>query len=209
MWYNYILYRLKIWKVTPLRGVQRSRKKEVSAASMRKKKTEKPQPENQTPARQYARKGLRLFGKAVNLVGDTAAGAVSAVFKIIGTVLLILLVSGMMFACVFAYYVKTCLTPNLDLSLEDFKLNESSTVWYQDAGGEWRELVNLSGKEKRVWVDYEDIPWYMEKALVAIEDKRFYNHKGVDWYRTAGAFVEMFARMQTSYGGSTISQQRI
>ena len=176
---------------------------------MRKSKAKKTPRGEPSPAAKRVRKGLRIFGRAVNFVGDTAAGTVGAVFKIIGTVLLILLVSGMMFACVFAYYVKTCLTPNLDLSLEDFKLNESSTVWYQDASGEWRELANLSGKEKRVWVDYDEIPWYMEKALVAIEDKRFYNHKGVDWYRTAGAFVEMFARMQTSYGGSTITQQLI
>ena len=156
-----------------------------------------------------AKKGLRIAAKAVDVTADMTAGVVSTVFKVIGTVLLVLLLTGMMFACVFAYYVKTCLTPNLDLSLEDFKLNESSTIWYQDAAGEWRELVKLSGKENRVWVDYEDIPWYMEKALVAIEDKRFYNHKGVDWYRTAGAFVEMFARMETSYGGSTITQQLI
>ena len=191
------------------------RSEEVSAAFMKNlrekktKKTKKTPGGDPSPAMRHVRTGLRIFGRAFNFVGDTAAGAVGAVFKIIGTVLLILLVSGMMFACVFAYYVKTCLTPNLDLSLEDFKLNESSTVWYQDASGEWRELANLSGKEKRVWVDYDEIPWYMEKALVAIEDKRFYNHKGVDWYRTAGAFVEMFARMQTSYGGSTITQQLI
>ena len=176
---------------------------------MKKNKAKKTPRGEPSPAAKRVRKGLHIFGRALNFVGDTAAGTVGAVFKIIGTVLLILLVSGMMFACVFAYYVKTCLTPNLDLSLEDFKLNESSTVWYQDASGEWRELANLSGKEKRVWVDYDEIPWYMEKALVAIEDKRFYNHKGVDWYRTAGAFVEMFARMQTSYGGSTITQQLI
>ena len=161
------------------------------------------------PKNGAGKKGLRMMGKAVGFSVDMAAGVVSTVFKVIGTVLLVLLLTGMMFACVFAYYVKTCLTPNLDLSLEDFKLNESSTIWYQDAAGEWRELVKLSGQEKRVWVDYEDIPWYMEKALVAIEDKRFYNHKGVDWYRTAGAFVEMFARMETSYGGSTITQQLI
>ena len=154
-------------------------------------------------------KALSVFGKAVDLSIDLTAGSIVTVFKAVGTILLILLVAGMMFACVFAYYVKTCLTPNLDLSLEDFKLNESSTVWYRDGGGEWRELANLSGREKRVWVNYEDIPWYMEKALVAIEDKRFYDHKGVDWYRTLGAFVEMFARMQTSYGGSTITQQLI
>ena len=155
------------------------------------------------------RKVLRFFGRTVDLTIDLTANSIIAVFKVIGTVLMILMVTGMMFACVFAYYVKTCLTPNLDLSLEDFKLNESSTVWYRDGGGEWRELVNLSGREKRVWANYEDIPWYMEKALVSIEDKRFYNHKGVDWYRTLGAFVEMFARMQTSYGGSTITQQLI
>ena len=161
------------------------------------------------PKKSTGLKALSVFGKAVDLSIDLTAGSIVTVFKTIGTILLILLVAGMMFACVFAYYVKTCLTPNLDLSLEDFKLNESSTVWYRDGGGEWRELANLSGREKRVWVNYEDIPWYMEKALVAIEDKRFYDHKGVDWYRTFGAFVEMFARMQTSYGGSTITQQLI
>lgn len=151
-----------------------------------------------------------LIKKTANITGDIISGSIMSVFKVIGTILLILMVAGMMFVCVFAYYVKTCLTPSFDLSLEDMKLNESSTLWYQDAGGEWRELATLSGKEgKRVWVDYEDIPWYMEKALVAIEDKRFYEHKGVDWYRTAGAFVTMFAKMDTSYGGSTITQQLI
>ena len=155
------------------------------------------------------KKTLRVLGKAVDLTIDLTASGIVTIFKAIGTLLLIFLVTGMMFACVFAYYVKTCLTPNLDLSLEDFKLNESSTIWYRDGGGEWRELVKLSGAENRVWVNYEDIPWYMEKALVAIEDKRFYDHKGVDWYRTFGAFIEMFARMQTSYGGSTITQQLI
>ena len=165
--------------------------------------------ENTNKEPSVGRKTLHVLGRAVDMTIDLTAGSIVTVFKAVGTILLILMVTGMMFACVFAYYVKTCLTPNLDLSLEDFKLNESSTVWYRDGGGEWRELVNLSGREKRVWVNYEDIPWYMEKALVAIEDKRFYTHKGVDWYRTFGAFVEMFARMQTSYGGSTITQQLI
>ena len=155
------------------------------------------------------RKKFRYFIKTANITIDTISACVSTAFKAAGTVLLILLVTGMMFSCVFAYYVKTCLTPDLDLSLEDFKLNESSTIWYQDHSGQWRELSKLSGTENRVWVDYDDIPWYMEKALVAIEDKRFYEHKGVDWYRTSGAFIEMFARMETSYGGSTITQQLI
>ena len=147
--------------------------------------------------------------KAADATVDLASGCVSMFFKVLGSLLLIFIITGMLFACVFAYYVKTCLTPQLDLSLEDYKLNQSSTIYYQDAAGTWRELSTLAGKQKRIWVDYEDFPWYLEKALVAIEDKRFYDHKGVDWYRTSGAFVEMFATMQNSYGGSTITQQLI
>lgn len=154
-------------------------------------------------------KGGRFALKAADFTIDAASSIVSSVLKIIASILLIFLMTGLLFTCVFAYYVKTCLTPDLDISLEDYKLNESSTILYEDSSGQWQELVTLSGKEKRIWVDYGDIPWYMEKALVSIEDKRFYDHKGVDWYRTAGAFVEMFARMENSYGGSTITQQLI
>ena len=75
--------------------------------------------------------------------------------------------------------------------------------------GIWQELATLQADQDRIWVDYDEIPWYMEKALVAIEDRRFYEHKGVDWYRNAGAFVHMFAQMDSSFGGSTITQQLI
>lgn len=155
------------------------------------------------------KKAGRIAKAAVNVTIDTISGTIGSVFKVLGTILLIFLITGLLFACIFAYYVKTCLTPNTDISLEDYKLSESSTIYYQDSSGQWQELVTLAGKQKRIWVDYDQIPWYMEKALVAIEDKRFYEHKGVDWYRTAGAFVEMFAKMETSYGGSTITQQLI
>ncbi len=151
----------------------------------------------------------RIVFKTADYGIETAAAIVSSVFKVLGTLLLIFLITGLLFACVFAYYVKTCLVPDLNLSLEDYKLSESSTIYYQDSGGNWNELVTLAGKYKRKWVDYEDIPPYMEKALIAIEDKRFYEHKGVDWYRTSGAFVEMFAKMNSSFGGSTITQQLI
>lgn len=153
-------------------------------------------------------KGLFVF-KAAGFTVDAASSIVSSVFKVIASILLVLLLTGVLFVCVFAYYVKSSLVPKLEITLEDYKLNESSTIWYQGSNGEWLELVTLSGGENRIWIDYEEIPWYFEKALVAIEDKQFYDHKGVDWYRTAGAFVEMFARMQNSYGGSTITQQLI
>ena len=155
------------------------------------------------------KKGVRIAETAVNVTVDTVSGAVGAVFKVIGSILLVLVIAGLLFTCIFAYYVKTSLTPNITLSLDDYQLCESGYIYYQDSAGNWQELCTLPADEDRIWVDYEDIPWYMEKALVAIEDKRFYEHKGVDWYRTSGAFVKMFAKMETSFGGSTITQQLI
>lgn len=152
---------------------------------------------------------VQMVSKALGFTADAATSIVGSVFKVVGTVLLVLLVAGLLFACIFAYYVKNSLTPNMDISLEDFQLSESSTIWYQNSNGEWQELVTLVGRSKRIWVDYENIPPYMEKALVSIEDKRFYDHNGVDWFRTSTAFIKMFAQMETGYGGSTITQQLI
>jgi len=162
-----------------------------------------------TPKKSTVIKVIKIILKVFETTINTIVSAIGGILKVIGTIILILLSAGMLFSCIFAYYVKTCLTPNLGLSLDDYKLNESSTIWYENSAREWQELITLSGEEDRIWVDYEDIPWYMEKALVAIEDKRFYDHKGVDWYRTSGAFVEMFATMRNNFGGSTITQQLI
>ena len=131
--------------------------------------------------------------KAAGFTMDAASSTVGTVFKVIGSLLLIFLLTGMLFACVFAYYVKTCLTPELGINLEDFQLNESSTIWVEGSEGQWEELCTVISPQKRIWVDYDQIPEYMKQALVAIEDKRFFEHKGVDWFRTAGAFVTMFA----------------
>ena len=163
--------------------------------------------EKQPEGKEKKRGPLRMTLRALGFTADAATSIISAVFKVVGSVMLVLIVSGLLFACIFAYYVKNSLTPNMDISLEDFQLSESSTIWYQTPSGEWQELVTLVGKYKRIWVDYENLPPYMEQALVAIEDKRFYEHNGVDWFRTSTAFVRMFAG--SGYGGSTITQQLI
>ena len=146
-------------------------------------------------------------------VANGAAGAVvgvlGTVFRVLGTVLLVLLVTSLLFMCIFAYYVKTCLQPEMDVKLEDFTIQLSSSILYQDATGAWQKMCQLSSSENRIWIDYENIPKDIEHAAVAIEDKRFYEHKGVDWYRTTGAFVNMFLGMKNDFGGSTITQQLI
>jgi penicillin-binding protein 1A len=160
-----------------------------------------------------SRKARKLRRSAQSVADTTAAGVgftMRLALKIVMTILLIFVTTGLLFTCIFAVYVKTCLTSeDLDISLEEAALSLSSTIWYEDSNGEMQELATLYSTENRIWVDYEDIPIDLEHAAVAIEDQRFYTHKGVDWYRTVAAFANMFVSMADNFGGSTITQQLI
>ena len=65
-----------------------------------------------------------------------------------------------------------------------------------------------SGK-KTAYVPYNDIPQAMIDAVVAIEDKRFFRHRGTDWKRTISALVNYFLQGERHFGGSTITQQLV
>ena len=71
---------------------------------------------------------------------ESHGGRFGRVMRVIGTIFLICVVTAMLFLCIFAFYVKTCITPGLDLDLNDFTLNQSSTIYYQDQSGQWQEL---------------------------------------------------------------------
>jgi len=130
-------------------------------------------------------------------------------FKVMFTLLLIGALTASMFAWIFMTYVKTSLAPDLEVDLNSFTMNLSSTILYEDKNGNWVEMQSLYGDENRIWVDYENIPKYVCDAAIAIEDERFETHKGVDWKRTGGAVVNMFFGMRNTFGGSTITQQVI
>jgi len=140
----------------------------------------------------------------------SAGHTVALVFKVLGTLILIGVLTTGIFAWIFLQYVKTTLAPELVVNLDAFTMNQTSIVYYEDKEtGEWKELQYLYGKENRIWLDFNDIPQYAKDALIAIEDERFEKHHGVDWYRTAGAVVNMFFSMKNNFGGSTITQQVI
>lgn len=139
---------------------------------------------------------------------EKRGGRAGRVLGVIGTILLIGVVTALIFVCIFAFYVKTCITPSLDIDLNDFTLNQSSIIYYKDSNGDYQKLTTVKSSENRIWIDGDQIPQHMKDALVAIEDKRFYTHKGVDWFRTAHAALNMFTGGST-FGGSTITQQLI
>lgn len=68
------------------------------------------------------------------------------------------------------------------------------------------EIVEI-GPSYGEWLRFEDIPDSMKNAMVAVEDKRFYSHFGIDFYRTAAAVIQGYAGGERIGGTSSISQQ--
>ncbi len=69
-------------------------------------------------------------------------------------------------------------------------------------------IVSLRGKQNRKrWVDLKDISPYMRKAIVAVEDERFYKHFGIDPIGILRAMVKNILTGRLSQGASTITQQ--
>lgn len=132
------------------------------------------------------------------------------VLQVIGTMALIGAVTGTFLVCFAAIYVQTSIVPRAKVDFSAYTLNENSTMYYTDQStGQDVEWLTLVGSENREYVEYEKIPENLINAVVAIEDKRFWDHQGVDWYRTAGAFVNMFLSMRSTFGASTLTQQTI
>lgn len=96
--------------------------------------------------------------------------------------------------------------PVIDLESAKNNQNQTSFLYASDADGNEIELLRLHGTENRIWVDLKDIPQNMRDAFIALEDKRFNDHKGVDWKRTIGVMV---VSKYEGQGGSTITQQLV
>lgn len=86
----------------------------------------------------------------------------------------------------------------------DFRNNETSYI-YDDTGA---VLLKLKQDKDVQYVKYEDMPEEVLDAFVAIEDKRFYQHRGVDWASTFKAVYLLIKQNgEVTRGGSTITQQ--
>lgn len=95
--------------------------------------------------------------------------------------------------------------PVFDLDEEKYSQNQTSFIYGTDSSGEQIEITRLHGEQNRIWVDMEDMSPYMRMAFIALEDKRFEKHHGVDWFRTLSALTIHRA----TQGGSTITQQLV
>lgn len=134
------------------------------------------------------------------------------VFKIgigaLSTVLLIGIACGFVFMSSLATYLKEDIMSSAHMELSGYDLDLTSTMYYVNSDGQIEVLQELYATTDRKLATYEEIPEALIHAAVAIEDKRFFEHQGVDWFTTIKAVAGMFFSDDT-VGGSSITQQLI
>jgi len=147
--------------------------------------------------------------KALYALWSVAISALKIAVGAALTVVLILLVCGVVFVGTLGDYLKEdILTDAADWSIGDYDIEETSFAYYVDESGSIQLLQQIFTTTDRQWAELEDIPQALIDATVAIEDKRFYEHQGVDWITTVKACLNMFFGTGDA-GGSTITQQLV
>ena len=93
----------------------------------------------------------------------------------------------------------------VDQSTEDtFKAEQTSLVYDVDGN----EIKKLKGEKDVHYLEYEDIPDAAKLAIIAIEDKNFTSHRGIDIEGIARAAIALIQNHgEITQGGSTITQQ--
>ena len=94
--------------------------------------------------------------------------------------------------------------PNLENEVRFEKAENSVLLWNSD---EEDQLATLTGNENRILLDEHEISPYIKNAVIAIEDKRFYEHRGVDYRGIARALWQDILSGSAQQGASTITQQ--
>lgn len=131
--------------------------------------------------------------------------------RLVALMVMILIITGCIVASVMTVYVLNTLDQGDSVKLENVKLSFTTIIYGTNPKtSEEIELRRLDSTVNRIWVDYDSIPQCVKDATVAVEDKRFWEHSGIDLQRTLVATINYFNPFaQDLFGGSTITQQVI
>src|SRR5690349_21645980 len=119
---------------------------------------------------------------------------------LVGLVAFITLVSAVVLAAwTGACAGNTC--PSIE-GLDQYDPNQASKVYAADG-----RLITDLGLERRTVVPLGEMSPYVKAAFITTEDKRFYEHHGIDWYRVFGAIKNNVFKLRVAEGFSTITMQ--
>jgi len=87
-------------------------------------------------------------------------------------------------------------------SLEDYRPDVITGVYSDD-----NKVIGEFAIERRIVVSYDEIPPYLQLAILAAEDAQFYSHSGVNYFSNIRAAYRDIVQMRMAEGASTITQQ--
>ncbi|MBO5355315.1 MAG: transglycosylase domain-containing protein [Clostridia bacterium] len=92
-------------------------------------------------------------------------------------------------------------------------VDRTTRLYYcdQEQNGDIKELSSdrISGYENALYCPLSEMSNDLKNAFIAIEDKRFFDHGGIDWLRTVSAVKDYLQKGEAHFGGSTITQQLV
>lgn len=145
---------------------------------------------------------------AAKSTGKRRDTTLKKVLRIIAIVIMIGIITGCILACALTAIIFKQVADEGPINFEQVKLSYTTTIYAPDATGNPLPYLEIQTGQDRTWIDYANIPAHTRDALIAVEDKRFREHKGVDWKRTIGASLNLIFNFYGSeQGGSTITQQ--
>ena len=115
-------------------------------------------------------------------------------FGLIGTI------AGVASVIAAYYYVQPGL-PAAD-TIRDIPLQMPLRIFSRDG-----HLISEIGQRRRVLITYDEVPAQVVNAFIAAEDRRFFEHPGVDYRGILRAFAQLALTGEISSGGSTLTQQ--
>ena len=118
------------------------------------------------------------------LLGIGACGAIGAVAAVIG-----------------AYYFVEPGLPKAE-TIRDIPLQIPLRIFSRDG-----YLISEIGERRRILINFDDLPPHVVHAFISAEDRRFFEHPGIDYQGIARSFGRLLQSGEISGGGSTLTQQ--
>ena len=127
----------------------------------------------------------------------------SGCFKFFIFILVIIVISTMLIGSIVAFIYINSL-PSLE-ELTPSPIAQTSKVYALDES----LITEFHAEENREIISFNEMSDYIKNAIIAVEDKRFYEHQGVDYIRIIGALIADIKSGDIVQGGSTITQQYV